>query len=446
MTSLYETLCEQAASVAEVRDMYFGSDKQSKLSSQIAEGMGATEAGKASNELDKGQVLALQGMFLNGAESYDAAAEEALGGAVKLLPEDVRVWNALGEVYWKKKEFAAAAEAFQSALEVEDNPASLRALSMVERQLPGSAAERRAHVASSVAHAKRATAHDVTVGASWYSLGNAYLTQFFTSQAVADLADALKAYGRAQAAGYDAHPDLHFNRGHVYKYMLRYQEAYLGFRTAHSLDPTWDAAAALATELAADMAAVQSLMDSKAGLKEKKIKAKAASLTPLTILRDRANVELTALQVGPNPAGAVAVKVVGTVSRSNNIPQTFVVLDTAATFYTLSIYNMQVGALNIDDEIWITDPFVCAVAFDPNAPIDAPDSDDASPPPPSKGKGKEDDEEAGSSSSPASASPDSVQYLTIRVDKPNELWINGRSVEARGGIEAQVSLNFEANA
>ena len=443
MTSLYETLCEQAASVAEVRDMYFGSDKQSKLASQIAEGMAATEAGKAGGELDKGQALALEGMFLNGAESYDSAAEEALGGAVKLLPEDVRVWNALGEVYWKKKEFAAAAEAFQSGLEVEDNAASLRALSMVERQLPGSAAERRAHVASSVAHAKRATAHDVTVGASWYSLGNAYLTQFFTTQAVADLADALKAYGRAQAAGYDAHPDLHFNRGHVYKYMLRYQEAYIGFRTAHALDPTWDAAAALASELAADMAAVQALMDSKAGLKDKKIKAKAASLTPLTILRDRANVELTALQVGPNPAGAVAVKVVGTVSRSNNIPQTFVVLDSAATFYTLSIYNMQVGALNIDDEVWIIDPFVCAVAFDPNAPIDA--SPPESPPP--KGKGKEDDEEdAGSSSSPASGSPDSVEYLTIRVDKPNELWINGRSVEARGGIEAQVSLNFEANA
>lgn len=50
-------------------------------------------------------------------------------------------------------------------------------------------------------------------------LGNAYLTQFFShSHDPAHLTQAMKAYGRADETGMSRNPDLHFNRGMVYKF------------------------------------------------------------------------------------------------------------------------------------------------------------------------------------------------------------------------------------
>ncbi|KNC53629.1 tetratricopeptide repeat domain 5 [Thecamonas trahens ATCC 50062] len=440
MSDQAEALRAQVASVVETAEMYFGADKEARLAAESQAALEALDAA-ADDVLTTAEVLTLRGQVLNAPDAYSADAEAALSKAVKLAPECVEAWNALGAVFWKKKAYQEAKDCFEGALAVAENADSLRKLSMVERHLGGSGAKLRTAVASSVAHAKRATALDITSPASWYSLGNAHLTQFFTStQDVSDLAHALKAYARAEAAGYAAHPDLHFNRAHVYNYMLRFQEAYDGFRLAHKLDPSWTAAATLATDLARDVTKVQTLIAKRASLREKKVKAAAASLTPLRILRERTHVTLAQLGAGPNPGGAVAVKVMATVVRANNIPQTFVVLDPEATFSTVSIYNMRDGAISVGDELWIADPFVCAVSLDPEAPL--PDVTADAPPAAPEGKGKDDAEDAADAADAASST--AATYTSIRIDKPNDLWINGRSVEASGGIEAQSNLLFSA--
>ncbi len=49
---------------------------------------------------------------------------------------------------------------------------------------------------------------------SWYVLGNAHLTNFFTNnESTKELDSALKAYSLSEKYSKDPNPDLYFNRG-----------------------------------------------------------------------------------------------------------------------------------------------------------------------------------------------------------------------------------------
>jgi len=69
---------------------------------------------------------------------------------------------------------------------------------------------------------------------SWYVLGNAHLTNFFTNnESTKELDSALKAYSLSEKHSKEPNPDLYFNRGQVFEYLERYQEAATDFTKAH---------------------------------------------------------------------------------------------------------------------------------------------------------------------------------------------------------------------
>jgi len=63
-------------------------------------------------------------------------SEENLSKAIKLMPSKTEAWDALGHVYWKKGDLAAAKKCFEGSLELEEkNKEILCKLSMVIRQI-----------------------------------------------------------------------------------------------------------------------------------------------------------------------------------------------------------------------------------------------------------------------------------------------------------------------
>jgi lipoprotein NlpI len=65
---------------------------------------------------DTAKCLYLRGKALNVKADFDQTAQDALSKAVKLVPNMVEAWNALGECYWKKGDMAAAKNCFTGAL------------------------------------------------------------------------------------------------------------------------------------------------------------------------------------------------------------------------------------------------------------------------------------------------------------------------------------------
>ena len=56
--------------------------------------------------------------------------------SIKLLPSNTKAWDALGHVYWKKRDIQQAKKCFEGSIEHQkDNKAALRNLSMVYRML-----------------------------------------------------------------------------------------------------------------------------------------------------------------------------------------------------------------------------------------------------------------------------------------------------------------------
>jgi len=67
---------------------------------------------------------------------YTKQAEENLSKSIKLMPTNRDSWDALGHVYWKKRDLEQAKKCFEGSLEQDsNNKKALRNLSMVFRML-----------------------------------------------------------------------------------------------------------------------------------------------------------------------------------------------------------------------------------------------------------------------------------------------------------------------
>ncbi|XP_061524598.1 tetratricopeptide repeat protein 5 isoform X3 [Phycodurus eques] len=191
----------------------------------------------------KAEFLLQKGRCLNVAPDFSAAAEDCLSRAVKLEPGLVQGWNTLGEQYWKKGDLMAAKNCFTGALQQSKNKVSLRNMSMVLRQLPAAGGD--AHgkqVLESVDMARQAVQLDVTDGTSWYILGNAYVSLFFSCGQKPQLStQALSAYAQAERVDRAAacYPELHFNRATLFQYEEMFGSALGGYSRAAALDPGW---------------------------------------------------------------------------------------------------------------------------------------------------------------------------------------------------------------
>jgi len=80
--------------------------------------------------------LFLRGKALDYLPEYSKSAEDFLSKSIKLLPTKQEAWDALGHVYWKKRDLLSAKKCFEGSLEQNDkNPQALRHLSMVLRMI-----------------------------------------------------------------------------------------------------------------------------------------------------------------------------------------------------------------------------------------------------------------------------------------------------------------------
>lgn len=80
---------------------------------------------------------------------------------------------------------------------------------------------------------------DLSDGYSWYVLGNAHLTNFFTvTRTVEELEFALKAYNQSEQNTDAKNPDLHFNRATAFKFLEYYGESVIEFGRANEIDRT----------------------------------------------------------------------------------------------------------------------------------------------------------------------------------------------------------------
>ncbi|MGH0165950.1 UNVERIFIED_CONTAM: hypothetical protein FKN15_058482 [Acipenser sinensis] len=191
---------------------------------------------------DKAVFLLLKGRTLNVGPEFSSQAEDALSRAVKLDPTLVEAWNQLGEVYWKKGDVSGARTCFSGAQNHCKNKVSLRNLSMVLRQIQTPNEDNSKNVFESVSKAKQAVQLDIADGTSWYILGNAYLSLFFSTGQDPKISQlAISAYAQAEKMDSTAssNPDLHLNRATLYKFEEQFAEALHGFSRAAALDPAW---------------------------------------------------------------------------------------------------------------------------------------------------------------------------------------------------------------
>ncbi|KAG7330267.1 hypothetical protein KOW79_006489 [Hemibagrus wyckioides] len=366
------------------RDHYFEThsvEDASKKQNDVAEEMNKTLKKLEEKEdlyKNSAQFFLLRGRCLNIAPQFSQAAEENLSKAVKLEPGLVEAWNTLGEQYWKKGDLIAAKTCFTGALQQSKNKVSLRSLSMVLRQLPpeGGAQEQGKCIIESVDLARQAVQLDVTDGTSWYILGNAYISLFFSSGQNPQMSQqALSAYSQAEkidkASALNA--DLHFNRATLFQYEEMFSSALAGYSRAAALDPSLDEPTEREKLLLKYLDQITSLTENKGKVKARRLRNMLSSLNlsalgPCASPQYRSptgrtgSLELrsfTALTHGHNTGVAAMGKVVFSLAMEGSMAFTFGMMDSEETCYVVMVYNIADGwGVLIGDTVVVPEPHV----------------------------------------------------------------------------------------
>ncbi|XP_067257019.1 tetratricopeptide repeat protein 5 [Chanodichthys erythropterus] len=379
-----QTLKELVDDLYSFRDRYFEThsvEDAGRKQNDVAQEMEKTlERLEEKEDLYKhsAQFLLLRGRCLNVASGFSQTAEECLSRAVKLEPGLVEGWNTLGEQYWKKGDLTAAKTCFTGALQQSRNKVSLRSLSMVLRQLPpeGDTQEQSKRIVESVEMARQAVQLDVTDGTSWYILGNAYISMFFTSGQNPQLSQqALSAYAQAEKIdkASSMNPDLHFNRATLFQYEEMYSSALDGYSRAAALDPGWEDAQEREKQLLKYLDQITMLLETKGKVKARRLRNMLSSLSTSSLgpcsspqFRSPSGrvgtlepLSLSALTHGHNGGVASLGKVVFSLASEGRMAFTFGMVDSDETCCLVMVYNTadSWGVL-IGDTVVIPEPQV----------------------------------------------------------------------------------------
>ncbi|KAJ3585501.1 hypothetical protein NHX12_014220 [Muraenolepis orangiensis] len=270
------SLKELVDEVYSFRDCYFvthseseAGKKQGEVAQKMQEALRKLEE-KEERFRHKAAFLLQKGRCLNVAPEFSVPAEECLSRAVKLEPGLVEAWNTLGEQYWKKADLSK-------------NKVSLRNMSMVLRQLPsGDGEEQSKRVMEGVDMARQAVQMDVTDGTSWYILGNAYVSLFFTCGQNPQMSQqALSAYAQSEKVDVMAssYPELHFNRASLFQYEEMFGSALAGYSRAAALDPGWEEPPERERQLLEYLGKVTELMENKGKVKARRLRTMLSGLS-----------------------------------------------------------------------------------------------------------------------------------------------------------------------
>ncbi|KAJ8268747.1 hypothetical protein COCON_G00113540 [Conger conger] len=224
--------------------------------------------------------------------------------------------------------------------------------------------------------ARQAVQLDLTDGLSWYVLGNAYISLFFTSGQNPQVSQqAMSAYAQAEKVDRTAssNPDLHFNRATLFQYEEMYGSALAGFSRAVALDPAWEEPPERERQLLDYLDRLTALVNNKACWDSRRLRSMLSSLSPAALgpssspqfcspsgrtgsLEPRC---LSALAHGPNPGAAALGKVVFSLAPEGRMAFTFGMVDGEENCCAVMVYNTadSWGVL-IGDTVVIPEPQV----------------------------------------------------------------------------------------
>jgi hypothetical protein len=204
-------------------------------------------------------------------------------------------------------------------------------------------------------------------------LGNAYLSQFFTTSSEPKLLkQSMSAYHQAERdSGVANNPDLHFNMATLCLYEENYDDSLTGFRRASALDPGWDAPKLKITETTAFLQAMTHSLSAKGKMKSKKAGASlsAALSTPDKfagpLSQSKTLVSVSDLRPGGNLGAVFVGGVSAIVPTANRVPYACALVDSSGSHVGLTVYNLADSAhFNIGDIITIPDPHFKKVQLD----------------------------------------------------------------------------------
>lgn len=304
-------------------------------------------------------IFYIKGKALNCFESYKKEAEELLSAAVKLDPKNYLAWTALGQCLWKKGDRVQASNCFQESLNQCASKEALWELSVLMRQLRIKGQDVSVTVEESIKLAKQAIQLDVNDHKSWYILGNAWCTRFFsTSYNRIDLDKALNCYKRSESLGGTGNPDLYLNGGNVLRYLQQYRSAVVSFRKAYDIDPSLNEANTSIDEIHAFLNRIKDLIANHGKIRKTRLDQLVLDLT--TSPHAVGSVPASRLHPGSNDGFTISVKPVLPVSKGTMPPKSFLCVDSEGCFLVLSIYDIGEDASQFvpDDILTVTRPYL----------------------------------------------------------------------------------------
>lgn len=362
------------------RDHYFehhspeeAKKKIEDLSAELEKTLNLFSSVDDSDVNNKTECELLKAKALNVLPDYNPEVMEILTKLVKFHPKLVEAWNELGTCFWKKGDLKAAKSCFESATREGGNSESLRNLSMILRQIEDSPEDKLANIHLSLEKAKEAVNLNLQDGKSWYILGNAYLSLYFTTdQNPSHLKQCLSSYSRAFSdESLKCNPDLHYNWSMALKYDENYRLALENFEKAMKYDPLWNEPKEQLDSLIKHLDNMQNLIEKKGKLKSRKIKKLLSALKKeneklSTTFKDSSGKTSTFqlskfsdLQVGLNSGKFLHGKVVCHVYCSDAPSFTFGMIDEGENCFAVNVYNMAQGkGVIIGDSVIIIHPFI----------------------------------------------------------------------------------------
>lgn len=341
------------------------------------------------NDEDRAKYAYFKGKALSCLSTTSHKAEEWLYKAVKLNPRNFEAWTVLGHCLWAKGQLAQARSCFLTSLEQAESAEALRQLSMIVRQIQQANVNPATILDESIRHAKRSIELEPNNHKSWYVLGNAHCTRFFSvSHDMMDLKKSLMCYQKSENFGGSINPDLYFNRGNVLRYMQQYSAAVEAYSRAASIDPNIEQTADAIDEITEFVSRTRELVASSGKLKKKKLSAMTTQLqqeiaaSAIGISLD-SDLEALGCKVSTSqafntsavkassadreyPGVSIALKVVLAVTKGTVPPESFLCVDAKGAFVVVSVYNLAVNGasqFNTDETVVVVDPRVKDVYF-----------------------------------------------------------------------------------
>lgn len=337
------TICTLLDQLYDICEWYFENDKESRvdcLIQQIESRLTPTD-------------YYYKGKLLNRKESFSIDAEVLLTKAVKLDPFNADAWNCMALNQWKKGDKHMARICYERSLEVTLNKHALRDLSMLLRQSPSCSHD---EILMSVEYANQAVQLDLTDHKSWYLLGNAYTSRYFSySSDIKDLSKAMSAYQKAESNGGTLNPDLYYNRGMVHQYQLDYEAALAAYHTSFCIDKTLVDGKRLFQVLNQYIALInKSISELIVTLisNPRQITSFASTLAAPVITTQH-------LKQGSNKKVTFSVKIVADVMHTSP-PYNYICMDAEGKLIMICFYNIAEGVrfFRVDQVITIKSPLV----------------------------------------------------------------------------------------